>query len=165
GRGWRWISYAELGKLVDHARAGLAALGVGNGDRVGIVADNRVEWAVLAFATYGLGAVFVPMYQAQPPKDWEFILKDCEAKVVIGANQQVYEELQQIAAQLPSLQHVIGLELPETDPHSYRHLLATGAEKPVPAAQVNPTDVAALLYTSGTTGEPKGVILSHRNFC
>lgn len=165
GGGWRWISYAELGKLVDRARAGLAALGVGPGDRVGIVADNRVEWAVLAFATYGLGAVYVPMYQAQPPKDWEFILRDCAAKVVIGANQKVYEELRKIASQLPSLEDVIGLELPESDPHSYRHLLASGAEKPVPTASVSPTDVAALLYTSGTTGEPKGVQLSHRNFC
>ena len=63
--GWRWITYGQFGAMVDEVRAGLAACGVGRGDRVGCVADNRVEWAASAHATYGLGAQFVPMYEAQ----------------------------------------------------------------------------------------------------
>lgn len=165
GGGWHWISYTELLKQVEELRGGLAALGVGRGDRVGIVADNRVEWAAAAFATYGLGAVFVPMYQAQPPKEWAFILRDCEAKVVFGANQQVYDDLKQVAQEVPSLQHVIGLELPESDADSYRRLLEVGRKQPAAPAQLAGSDLAALIYTSGTTGSPKGVRLSHGNFC
>src|SRR5690606_32681547 len=150
---------------VEELRGGLAALGVGRGDRVGIVADNRVEWAAAAFATYGLGAVFVPMYQAQPPKEWAFILRDCEAKVVFGANQQVYDDLKQVAQEVPSLQHVIGLELPESDADSYRRLLEVGRKQPAAPAQLSGSDLAALIYTSGTTGSPKGVRLGHGNFC
>lgn len=163
GGAWRWTSFEELKSLVDQLRAGLASLGVGKGDRVGIVADNRVEWATAAFATFGLGAVFVPMYQAQPPKEWEFILRDCEAKVVLGGTQAVYEALKSL--DVPSLQHVIGIELPEADESSYRHLLQVGRERPVPPADVSPQDLAGLIYTSGTTGNPKGVRLTHRNFC
>lgn len=162
GGAWRWTSYEELGTLVDRLRGGLTSLGVGSGDRVGVVADNRLEWAVAAFATFGLGAVLVPMYQAQPPSEWEFILRDCEAKLVFGANQQVYEDLKKL--DVPSLAHVIGFELPETDEHAYRHLLEIGRERPHPRADVRPEHLAGLIYTSGTTGNPKGVRLTHRNF-
>jgi len=66
--GWTWITYAEFAQLVDAFRGGLASLGVGRGDVVAIIADNRVEWAVACYATYGLAASYVPMYQAQLAK-------------------------------------------------------------------------------------------------
>ena len=78
---WHWITYAEFKERVDRFRAALASLGIGPGDRVAIVSDNRVEWAVAAYASYGRGAAFVPMYEAQQPKEWRFILKDCGARV------------------------------------------------------------------------------------
>ena len=78
----------EFARLVDAARAGLAQLGVGKGDRVAVIANNRVEWAAAAYGTYGLGGAFVPMYKEQQPKEWKFILNDSESKVVFcaGAN-------------------------------------------------------------------------------
>src|SRR4051794_3792097 len=79
---WGWITYAEFGALVDKCRGGLAAAGVGKGDRVACIANNRVEWAAGAYACYGLGAAWVPMYEAQLEKEWHFILEDCSAKVV-----------------------------------------------------------------------------------
>src|SRR6202034_1171617 len=89
---WRFSTYAEFGKDVTALRGGLASLGVGKGDKVAIISNNRPEWAVSAYATYTLGAAFVPMYEAQLEKDWEFILDDCEAKVLIAATRAIFEK-------------------------------------------------------------------------
>ena len=62
---FEWVTYKDFGKQVDRCRAALSNLGIGKGDTVGIISNNRVEWAVCAYATYSLGAVFVPMYEEQ----------------------------------------------------------------------------------------------------
>jgi long-chain acyl-CoA synthetase len=162
---WSWLTYGDFQKLIDRARGGLAALGVGAGDRVAIISDNRVEWAVLAFATYGLGASYVPMYQAQLPAEWGYIVGDCGAKVVFGATNAIVSSLREVTRDIPTLQHVLGLELPASDEASYAKLLERGDANPTPVARVVPSDLAAIIYTSGTTGNPKGVELTHDNFC
>jgi long-chain acyl-CoA synthetase len=158
---WQWITYAEFQRLVDAFRAGLADLGVDRGDRVAIVANNRVEWAVAAYATYGREATFVPMYEAQVPADWRFILADCGAKVVIGSTPAIVAALEEMKPGLPDLEHVVALE--GTEGVSYAALLARGRAEPVPSRSPAPESVAGFLYTSGTTGKPKGVVLTHRN--
>jgi long-chain acyl-CoA synthetase len=163
GSGWTWMTYAQFGELVNAFRGGLASLGVGRGDVVAIIADNRVEWAVACYATYGLGASYVPMYQAQLAKEWQFILEDCGAKVAIGATDAIVETLRRMQPELPALQHVVGLELPAADDRSYAALLEAGRQRPVPSVSPSRDDVAGLIYTSGTTGMPKGVILTHGN--
>ena len=165
GSGWTWITYARFHELVDAFRGGLAGLGIGRGDKVAIIADNRVEWAVACYATYGLGASLVPMYQAQLAKEWHFIIEDCAAKAAIGATNTITEQLRKMRADIPTLEHVIGLELPASDDHSYAALLEAGRARPVPPASPKAEDIAGLIYTSGTTGLPKGVILSHGNIC
>jgi long-chain acyl-CoA synthetase len=162
---WKWLTYREFGKLVDDFRGALASLDVGPSDKVAIVANNRVEWAVACYATFGLRAAYVPMYEAQKPDEWQFILDDCGAKVAIGATNEIYEKLTAIKSQVPSLQHVIGLELDQSDPHSYRALIEKGAKNATPAQDPAPEQVAGFIYTSGTTGKPKGVILTHGNIC
>jgi long-chain acyl-CoA synthetase len=161
--GWQWLTYREVGEQVDALRGGLARLGVGRGDIVAIVANNRVEWAVACYATYGLGAAFVPMYQEQLETEWQFILGDCRAKVVLGATAAVTDKLRRMEPALPALQHVVGLELPASDGHSYAALLEAGRQHPVASISPSSDDVAGLIYTSGTTGMPKGVILTHGN--
>ena len=162
---WTWLTYREVGEIVDQARGGLAALGVGKGDRVAIISDNRVEWGAAAFATYGLEASFVPMYQAQRPGEWQFILADCGARVVIAATDAIHEAILAMRSQLPDLQHVVGLSRPADAPDSWGALLAAGAARPVPRGDPAPESIAGFIYTSGTTGKPKGVLLSHQNFC
>lgn len=163
GDTWKWITYGDFKVIVDELRAGLAALGVSPGDRVALIAGNRVEWAAAAYATFGLSATFVPMYEQQPVEDWHFILKDCEAKVVLGSTSEVLAKIDSIHGKLPSLSHVIGLDLPATDERSYKKLLETGRGTPCAAQHPSPTHPACFIYTSGTTGAPKGVVLSHWN--
>jgi long-chain acyl-CoA synthetase len=161
---WRFISFRDFKRLVDDFRGGLASLGVRAGDRVGIIANNRVEWAVAAYATYGLGAAFVPMYEAQRPEEWKFILADCGAKLAIAASAPIFDALLAMQRELNTLEHVVGLHLPESNAQSYEAVLGRGQREPTAPAAVTSTDVAGLIYTSGTTGEPKGVVLTHGNF-
>src|ERR1044071_6387642 len=160
---WQWLTYRQLRGLVDDARAGLAGLGIEPGDRIAYIGDNSVEWAVAAYATYGLAASFVPMYQAQRPSEWQFILQDCAARAVIVANDAIYDAIGAMRANLPELRHVIGLSRPEGAVGSWGGLLVAGAARPVPARSPDPQSVAGLIYTSGTTGKPKGAKLSHHN--
>ncbi len=161
GSGFDWITYQELADEVKRASGGLRALGVQKGDRVALISDNRKEWAVIAFATFGLGAVLVPMYQAQIATEWEFIIRDAEAVVAIGADEPLVAKLTEIASRVPTLKHILGLSLPAEEISSYAHLIT---HAPITApADVAPEDLASIIYTSGTTGAPKGVCLTHRN--
>src|SRR5450432_35852 len=163
GGAWHWITYSDFKLEVDALRAALAALGVGAGDRVAMIAGNRVEWAAAAYAAFGLSATFVPLYEAQPLEDWRFILHDCEAKVVLGSTPQVLEKIDSIRGDLPKLEHVLGLDLPESDARSYKKHLADGRAQPRAVEHPSPSHPACFIYTSGTTGQPKGVVLSHWN--
>ncbi len=164
--GWVWQTYAEVGAQVDAFRAALSSLGVGRGDRVALISNNRLEWAVVVHATLSLGAAYVPMYESQTKEDWNFILKDSAAKVVFGATREIVAELDKLKPGLPSLQHVSGFELPASEARSYAALLAAGQRgAPVPRVKPSAQEPAGYVYTSGTTGEPKGVVLTHQNFC
>lgn len=163
GGRWEWTSYRQLGELTARCRAGLRGLGVGRGDVVAVVAGNSIEWAVAAYATYGLEAALVPLYEAQRPSEWEFILRDCGAKVVFARTGKPYEHLAEARSGLPTVEHLIGLGLPGSDPSSFESLLEVGDRAPIEPGDPAPTLTAGLIYTSGTTGEPKGVILSHGN--
>jgi long-chain acyl-CoA synthetase len=161
---WDWTTYAEFREAVDQARGGLASLGVGAGDRVAIISDNRVEWAVGAYATYTLGAAWVPMYEAQTQKDWVYILRDSGAKVVFAATDGIRAQVEEAGDEIPDMSMIIVIDDPAGgDAIDYTELLARGAETPAGLAAVDEDDLAGLIYTSGTTGNPKGVMLSHRN--
>lgn len=161
--GWEWMRYDEFGRDVDACRGGLAQLSIKAGDRVAIVSDNRVEWAVLAYATYGLSGIVIPIYEAQSPEDRSYILKDSGAKLVLAATESLFDELENARPSLPELAHVIGLGQPASDPRSFRNLIERGKKAPTPIVHPRAEDPATYLYTSGTTGEPKGVVLSHAN--
>jgi len=161
---WQWMTYLEFGRQTDALRAGLAGLGLKNGDRVAIIANNRPEWATAAYACFGLGVAFVPMYEAQLAKDWEFIVKDCGAKALVVATDAIAEKCKPFLETIPGLEHIISLD-PATkgtgQVKTYAALVATKEKVPTITPAVK--DVACYIYTSGTTGNPKGVILSHGN--
>lgn len=161
GGRYHWTSYAELGRRVDALRAGLAAEGVGPGSSVGIIANNRLEWAIAHFATLGRRARWVPMYEAELPATWAYILQDAAVEVLFVSRPEIRERVRAFAADLPALRRVVVLE--GTGEDSLAALEAAGAARPTPALQPEPDDVAVLIYTSGTTGAPKGVLLTHAN--
>jgi len=160
---WHWTTYGELAETVDALRAGLAGLGVGPGDRVAMIADNRMEWAVACYASYGLGASFVPMYEAQHAEEWRFILDDCSAKVVFVANAEIAAGVEEGRGGLSALSHIVRLDGAPGDPGSYAGLVDAGHACAVPSRHPGSAALAGLIYTSGTTGLPKGVMLSHGN--
>lgn len=160
---WQWMTYAQFGQKVDDLRGGLAQLGIGAGDKVAVISNNRYEWAVGAYATYSLGAAYVPMYEAQLEKEWEYILNDCGAKLVFVANDAIAAKLATVRGNIPKLAHVIRFTGSESEADSLASLLKRGAETPAPLVEPKPGDLAGLIYTSGTTGNPKGVMLSHAN--
>jgi len=162
---WAWTSYEEFGDMIDKARGGLASLGIEKGDRVAIISDNRLEWAVGAYATYSLGAAWVPMYEAETQEDWVHILKDSGAKVLFAATDEIRSRVDEIRESAPDLGTIVVIEdAAGGDAINFSELLSRGADSPVPITDVAGSDLAGLIYTSGTTGKPKGVMLTHSNF-
>lgn len=159
--GFAWITYRDFGARVDAARGGLAQLGVGPGDMVGIISDNRLEWAVAHFAALGRGASWVPMYEAELVATWEYIVRDSGASVLFVSRPEILEKVRTFAGGIATLRKVILIEGSGED--TLAALEELGRAHPVEAVHPGPDDVAALIYTSGTTGEPKGVLLTHAN--
>jgi long-chain acyl-CoA synthetase len=162
GTALNWMTYGEVGRRVDNLRGGLVQKGIGKNDVVGFIGNNRPEWAITAFATYGAGARFVPMYEAELESTWEYIIKDSGVKLLMVSKPEIYEKVIKFTKTIPDLEHVFVIE--SNGSGSMAELESIGEKHPVASAKPKKNDIAALIYTSGTTGEPKGVLLSHGNF-
>ena len=161
---YEWTTYEQFAEKVDAFRGGLALLGVSAGDKVAIICKNTEEWAVSAYATYGLSAQHIPMYETQMAKEWEYIIRDCGAKVLLAANAAVLEQTRDFPENIESLEHIVLLSGSDAgDVKTYSDLLKTGRENPVQVRHPESQSPMGMIYTSGTTGDPKGVMLSHRN--
>ena len=158
---WQWMTYGEWGDRTRRLRTALQHLDVQAGDRVAVIANNSPEWAMGAYASYGLGAAYVAMYESQLDKDWKHILRDCGAKVLFVANEQIAQRVRNFRDALPDLKEVIVLSgTAKGGEHAFADLLQYEASDLV---DPGPDAIADFIYTSGTTGEPKGVRLTHRN--
>lgn len=160
---WKWMSYGEFGECTDEIRSGLSALGVQSGDPVAMISNNRPEWAAAAYASYGLGASFVPMYESQHATDWEYILRDCGARVVFVANDKIRKAVERFQGNVDTLDHVVDVSNSADATLSFNALREKGRPTPKDPIAPAPESVAGFIYTSGTTGKPKGVLLTHAN--
>ena len=167
------ISHSEVAERVRHSARGLTSLGVRRGDRVGILSENRPEWAIADFACLTAGLTDVPIYPTLPADQIAYVLKDSGAVAIFVSTRTQAEKIREIRAQLPALKTVIGFDdIPGLVNMSMADLQKRGAEGETSASiatykedalLVKPDDVATIIYTSGTTGEPKGVMLTHDN--
>ncbi|HOG06905.1 MAG TPA: long-chain fatty acid--CoA ligase [Syntrophales bacterium] len=159
---YEWVTYSRFAERVDRVRGGLAQLGVSRDDAVGIIANNRLEWAIAAYASYGLCARFVPMYENELPKTWEYIVSDSTVKVLFVSKPEILDKVGEFPRRIPTLKKLVLIE--GEGPDSMAGLENVGKANPVASQMPKGDDIAGLIYTSGTTGDPKGVLLSHRNF-
>lgn len=165
-REWTWAQYAAR---VANVAAGLRELGVRPGDRVAIHAENRPEWVIADLAVQGLGACSVGVYPTSPAAEVEYVLAHSAASVLIAEDEEQLDKALEVRDRLPLLRHVVVI-----DPRGVRAEVLTFAdiEKEAPdslaayaesVAALDPADTAILVYTSGTTGPPKGAMISHTN--
>jgi acyl-CoA synthetase (AMP-forming)/AMP-acid ligase II len=154
------VTYRRLNALANRFAHALRGLGVGRGDRVATLAMNRVEYPAIYFAVAKLGAIHVPLNFRWKAAEVRYALGQSEAGVLLVARE--YEEMaRSLRPELPALRHVIDLD--GDGPDSAAHLLARASDGE-PDAAVDERDPHVMLYTSGTTGDPKGALLSHRSY-
>lgn len=154
-----WTLVSDSDSLIIALRKHYTLSGVVPGDKVALISNNRWEWVAIASAAHSLSAGIVPMYEAQMPSDWSYIINDSQAKVVFCATQAIYDTVSKdVAPSAPALQTTLCLDAPEGEPHAFATAMAAATEdiegKLILAPNVD--DIASLIYTSGTTGKPKG---------
>ena len=107
---YEWVTYKEIGNRIDNLRAGLTQLGIGKDDAVGIIANNRLEWPIVGFATWGCLARFVPMYEAELVHVWKYIIADSGIKVLFVSTPEIYEKIKDFPKDIPTLKHIVIIE-------------------------------------------------------
>jgi long-chain acyl-CoA synthetase len=167
------VSSEEALETVAALAQGMERLGLRGGDRLAILSDNRLEWALTDYAGLGLGAIVVPIYPTLLEDDLEYILRDCGAKGIVLSTADQLRKICNIKAELPDLRFVLAMD-PVNAAASGETRQWWDVVRSEPREQAmgvfcdrgrkaSPQNVATILYTSGTTGNPKGVILTHAN--
>src|SRR5262249_14897608 len=167
----QWVSktYAEVGEIVRRLALGLIDLGVEKGDKVSILANTRPEWTYFDFAALSVGATVVPTYQTNSPDEWQYVLENSDAKVVIVEDDEQLAKITQVRDRVPKLEQVIRMEGSVGGAISMEELIERGSshsdsEWEERWQSVGPDDICTFIYTSGTTGPPKGCVISHGNY-
>jgi len=164
---WVAISSQELYRSVCAVASALESWGIGKGDRVAILSENRPEWSITDFAVLLLGAVTVPVYSTLTDQQTAYILRDSGARVVFVSTEKQLAKVRAIRDKTP-VEKLVVMDAVETAhaSHMQRLLKDSPAEHLVGSLQtpeVAPEDLATIIYTSGTTGTPKGAMLTHAN--
>jgi long-chain acyl-CoA synthetase len=164
---WRELTFAEVGQAINEIALGLVDLGVEPGDRVCLLANTRLEWMLSSFGISAAGGVVVPVYPTNSPHECEWVAGNSEARAVICEDESQRQKIDQVRDNLDQLVHVIGIEAAGGD-LSLEELRERGRRRDPQEllerqASIEPQDAYTIVYTSGTTGAPKGVVLTHRN--
>jgi long-chain acyl-CoA synthetase len=166
--GWVPISSTEVYRSVVGVARALESWGVGKGDRIAILSENRPEWTITDFAALSLGAVTVPVYSTQTAEQTAYILNDSGARVVAVSSKHQLEKVLTIQSHTP-VERILVMDAVETA-HAV-HMQALMLQGPTDfdpefearARAIGPDDLATIIYTSGTTGTAKGAMLTHGN--
>jgi len=167
------ISFKDVADKVNNIAGGLADLGVKAGDKVALLSENRLNWAISDYGILSLNAVNVPIYPSLLPKHVEYLINDSESVVVIVSSEDQYKKVKEVQGNCPTLKNIIVMDLDKSDAYlTFDQLMDKGKafndknpdhiEKQIKNTKAD--DLATIIYTSGTTGEPKGAMLMHSNF-
>ena len=171
---WEELTWAAYATRAGRIGLGLRTLGVASGDRVAIHSENRSEWLLADLGAQGLGAVSVGIYPTSPEAEVEYLLSHSESKVLVVEDQEQLDKALAVRERLPALERIVIIDTAGlrgfADPQvmTFAELEALGAGQPdadyaSAVAALDPESVAIIVYTSGTTGPPKGAMLTHRN--
>ena len=167
------ISWDEMNRMIYNLASYLVSIGVKKGDRVGLFSENRYEWWIADQAILSIGAVDVPIYATNSSAEASFIIKDSESKVCFVSTENHLDRVLKVKKNLPKLKKIIifnEISKGKKDIISLKEIFDKGdaVSKKTDVAKlinsVKPSDIATIMYTSGTTGNPKGVMLTHKNF-
>ena len=166
---WEATSWAAMGKEIGRWQASLQREKLKPGDRVAIMLRNCREWVVFDQAALGMGLVTVPLYTEDRPENAAYIIRDAQVKLLLVEGKRQWQKLQTVSKDLTGLKRIVSVYTIEAEdqPEDSRLVSLTnwffGLDGPVLVHAAKPSDLATIVYTSGTTGKPKGVMLSHDN--
>ncbi|TYO95830.1 long-chain acyl-CoA synthetase [Geothermobacter ehrlichii] len=173
---WQSLTYGQFYQRVLMAARGLRKLGVGPGDKVAILSENRVGWIIADLGILTARAISVPIYATNTPEQVAYVLEHSGARIVFVSTRLQYEKLMAVRERLPQLEMVIAFErfigdrslpvfhLYQLSEISHPISAEEQAELEAEIDRIGRDDLLTLIYTSGTTGAPKGVMLTHGNF-
>jgi long-chain acyl-CoA synthetase len=164
---WEDITWGEMGQAVARWQAAMQREGLVRGDRVAIMLRNCREWVMFDQAALGLGLVVIPLYTDDRPENVAYILQNAGVRLLLIGGEEHWEQLKRVRDQLGFLARILSITpIDDAADNRLRGIpdwLADIADAPLQANDAAPDELATVVYTSGTTGRPKGVMLSHRN--
>jgi long-chain acyl-CoA synthetase len=163
--GWREVSWLDAGRRAEDLANGFLAVGLKKGDAFGILSSTRVEWALVDFALAQIGVVVIPVYPTSSPKDCAYVLDHSGAVGIVVENDEAKKRVESIRSETPRLEHLLTFAdldgLAERGREYAREHPSAVAEA---AAEIREDDLLMIVYTSGTTGPPKGCMMLNRNY-
>lgn len=161
---WQNVTTGEFHERVVSAAKGLIALGIAKGDAVTIFSSTRLEWGILDFALTAVGAVSVPIYDTDSAPQAQRIMNDSAVKLAFADNRDRFDRLDSVKNHCPALKQILMIEGNALDALEGLGVAVSDEELNERVATVRTDDLATIVYTSGSTGNPKGAELTHKNF-